>query len=175
MAIQGHWIDKHMRWNEALLAFEPTEGKHSGKELGTLYQQTIRKYGIIHRLAPITTDNASSNTTMIRDINEGLDIALLDQQVIRIPCISHVFQLALGALVASLDCTPTNEQIERTWDSDVVERTLAAQDNGLRARVRRLNRVDKDMRAQQIAPIPMALFKVRKRSGWQIWLALILM
>jgi hypothetical protein len=56
------------------------------------------------RLLGITTDNASSNYTMIRKLQSTLDASGIECPALRnhIPCMAHVIQLALGAFMSSL-------------------------------------------------------------------------
>jgi len=56
------------------------------------------------RLVGITTDNASSKYLMTRQLQSTLEASGIEWPALRnhIPCIAHVIQLALGALMSSL-------------------------------------------------------------------------
>jgi hypothetical protein len=56
------------------------------------------------RLIGITTDNASSNYSMTRELQLRLDASGIEWPALRnhVPCMAHVIQLALGAFMSSL-------------------------------------------------------------------------
>jgi len=69
-------------------------------------------------LLGITTDNASSNYSMTRELQSTLEISGIEWPALRnhIPCIAHVIQLALGVFMSSLgvkDRTKSWEAQER--------------------------------------------------------------
>jgi hypothetical protein len=51
-----------------------------------------------------TTDNASSNYSMTRELQSILEASVIEWPALRnhIPCMAHVIQLALGAFMSSL-------------------------------------------------------------------------
>ena len=69
-------------WREVLDGFERTNGRVLG----------------------ITTDNASSNYSITRELQSTLEGSGIDLPAMRshIPCMAHVLQLALGAFISSL-------------------------------------------------------------------------
>jgi len=69
-------------------------------------------------LLGITTDNASSNNSMTRELKSTLEASGIDWPALRnhIPCMAHVIQLALGAFISGLGvkgCTRSWEAHER--------------------------------------------------------------
>jgi len=56
------------------------------------------------RLLGITTDNASSNYSMTRELQSTLEASGIEWPALRnhIPCMVHIIQLALGAFMSSL-------------------------------------------------------------------------
>jgi len=56
------------------------------------------------RLLGITTDNASSNYSMTRELQSTLEASGIERPGLRnhIPCMAHLIQLALGAFMSSL-------------------------------------------------------------------------
>ena len=69
------------------------------------------------RLLGITTDNASSNYSMTRELQSTLEASGIEWPALRnhIPCMAHVIQLALGAFMSSLSvkgCTKSWEAHE---------------------------------------------------------------
>jgi hypothetical protein len=123
-AMIGHWITADMKWQEALLSFKPTEAAHAGDKLAAFVLDVLQDFDVIDRTTAITADNAGNNRTMVQNLNAGLD-ASGGSHITRLPCLSHVIQLAQGAFLDKLKCKPTNEQINRNFDSNTVlaERT----------------------------------------------------
>jgi len=56
------------------------------------------------RLLGISTDNASSNYSMTRELQSTLEASGIEWPALRnhIPCMAHIIQLALGAFMSSL-------------------------------------------------------------------------
>jgi hypothetical protein len=56
------------------------------------------------RLRGITTDNASSNDSMTRELQSSLEASGIEWPALRnhIPCMAHVIQLAFGAFMSNL-------------------------------------------------------------------------
>jgi hypothetical protein len=56
------------------------------------------------RLLGITTDNASSNYSMTRELQSTLEVSGIEWPALRnhMPCMAHIIQLALGAFMSSL-------------------------------------------------------------------------
>jgi hypothetical protein len=118
-AMIGHWITADMKWQETLLSFKPTEAAHAGDKLAVFVLDVLQDFDVIERTIAITADNAGKNRTMVENLNAGLD-ASGGSHLTRLPCLSHVVQLAQGALLKRLKCKPTNEQINRNFDSNAV-------------------------------------------------------
>jgi hypothetical protein len=83
-----------------------------------------------------------------------LEVEINYENVVRIPCLSHVIQLAQGALLDGLKCKPTNEEVEQSWDGEAMERALT--EYNLRQKVK--NGTKKDLTSS--GEIPLTLFKV---------------
>jgi hypothetical protein len=67
------------------------------------------------RLLGITTDNASSNTSMTRELQSTLEAAGIQWPALsnHIPCMTHVIQLALGAFMSSLGV----KGLSKSWEA----------------------------------------------------------
>jgi hypothetical protein len=77
----------------------------------------------------ITADNAGNNDTLIKAMQDAIETfkknnGLIDDigQVIRVPCLAHVIQLSLKALIGDLKITAKNKTIISTWEDDEQER-----------------------------------------------------
>jgi hypothetical protein len=69
------------------------------------------------RLLAITTDNASSNYSMTYELQSTLEASGIEWPALRnhIPCMVHVIQLALGALMSSLSIKDRT----KSWEAHV--------------------------------------------------------
>lgn len=110
LGIVVHWVDSLMVWQEELIGFVPTVGKHKGSDFADMVKDVTDRFDITRRLSSVTVDNASSNGKMVKEINSALELTL-PATVTHFPCVSHIFQLAQGDLLGGLDCKPMNEVI----------------------------------------------------------------
>jgi hypothetical protein len=121
MGVIASFIDRHWNMQEVLIGFEPIHTEHSGTELCTILERVIVQHHLDGRIVSITTDNASNNTTMMQEVEIMLEsIAESDNfiggKVQHIPCLAHVLQLALGALLGRIRIVPTNQEILMNWE-----------------------------------------------------------
>lgn len=120
MAIKAHYITDDWKLAEELIGFEPLTGVHSGQELASVVNNILEKRKLSERVISITTDNASSNGTMVSELNSYLKEAIenqrfLDGKVIQMPCLAHVIQLAVKALLGKIRLRPTNDNFIAVW------------------------------------------------------------
>jgi len=81
------------------------KGQHTGARLAVHLKDMLDRFELTDgRLLGITTDNASSNYSMTRELQSTLEASGIEWPALRnhIPCIAHVIQLALGAFMSSL-------------------------------------------------------------------------
>jgi hypothetical protein len=70
----------------------------------------------LDRVLTVTTDNASNNNTLARELKESLLTGTSPKtSVIRVPCLAHVIQLALKQLLGQVKANPKNETNETVW------------------------------------------------------------
>jgi len=80
-------------------------GQHTGARLAIHLKNVLDCCELTDgRLLGITTDNASSNYSMTRELQSTLEASGIEWPALRnhIPCLAHVIQLALGAFMSSL-------------------------------------------------------------------------
>ena len=76
------------------------KGQHTGARLDVHLKDVLDVFELNDgRLLGITTDNASSNYSMTRELQSTLEWPPLRNHI---PCVAHVIQLALGAFMSSL-------------------------------------------------------------------------
>ncbi|EKD20947.1 hypothetical protein MBM_00060 [Drepanopeziza brunnea f. sp. 'multigermtubi' MB_m1] len=97
--------------------FIHVEFNHTREELARIIHERLTKLGLTERIIAITTDNASSNNTMIKELPKCVEDAFekklfISQEIPHVPCIAHVLQLSLKALLGPR-LSPTNESLEK--------------------------------------------------------------
>ena len=119
-----YYIDKDWKYRERLVGFEPLFGSHDGQNLGETVERVILQNNLESHLLAITTDNASNNSTMRKEIADGLnqlhDVDWNKEQG-TIPCLAHVIQLVMKKLISGLKIEATNESIPTSFDEDDVK------------------------------------------------------
>jgi hypothetical protein len=104
-AITGHWIDDDWNLHESLLDFMHVEGHHYGTVLGEKVCEMLKEYDISEKLFCITTDGASNNYTMCKEISRRLkeekDIEW-NYKEMHIHCMNHVINLAVQEFLKSI-------------------------------------------------------------------------
>jgi hypothetical protein len=136
LAITGYFIDANWRRHEFLVSFDPITGSHEGRNLANIVIQALIRDNLSRRILAVTTDNASNNGTLMDALMVSLQQELHERSRIsaeafdpilrnllatqyHIPCLAHVIQLAVNALLKKLRLDAKNEQVERTWNNDV--------------------------------------------------------
>jgi hypothetical protein len=115
IAITGYFIDADWESHEVLLGFEHVKGSHAGKALSDILVSVLQCYNIRDRVLSITTDNASNNNTLLNALNQELKKSvdeIFSTDIIRIPCLAHVIQLCVKALMEALKIDPKDESKE---------------------------------------------------------------
>jgi len=80
-------------------------GQHTRARLAVHLKDVLDRFELTDgRLLGITTDNASSNYSMTRELQSTLETSGMKLPALRnyIPCMAHVMQLAVGAFMSSL-------------------------------------------------------------------------
>ena len=116
-AITAHWIDINFRLHEALLSFRRLEGAHTGNYMAKVLFEILEDFEITEKLYCITSDGASNNKTMTKDLSQILkeekDIDW-DHEQMHILCLDHIINLAVQAFILSIKGKdPTDEPSSR--------------------------------------------------------------
>ena len=85
--------------------FKHVPGSHTGRNLGDHVYEVLKEYGIRRKLFCITTDNATNNATMMKQISSLLRNDLnvqWDPEKHHITCINHIINLAVQDFLKSL-------------------------------------------------------------------------
>ena len=106
-------MDQHFILHEDLLNFQPLHTTHTGRHIAYDIFDSLCEFGIQNKLFCITTDNASNNYKMIKELSFLLrdnDCILWPGDSRHIPCLAHVLNLALQAFLNKLNIAPMTEK-----------------------------------------------------------------
>jgi hypothetical protein len=135
LAITGYFIDNNWNHHEILVAFEPVSGSHEGRNLASIVVRALDAKKLSQRVLSITTDNASNNSTLMRSLVTILQEELYNRPLIssealdpilrnllrgeyHVPCLAHVIQLIVLAMLSTLRLEARNDNVDRTWNHD---------------------------------------------------------
>ena len=102
--ITAHWIDSDWKLQHTLLEFVEFESPHTGARMAELIMKCLEYYEIQDKLFCITTDNASNNDTMARELSDLLDRndIFWDPATQHLYCLAHIINLVVRKLIDSL-------------------------------------------------------------------------
>jgi len=92
LGITVHWIDSEWILREALISAAQLKGLHTGENIAHNLYQVLSEYQIVEKLFCITTDNASNNHTMARDLSQKIPRFNGTEHLIG--CFGHILNLA---------------------------------------------------------------------------------
>ena len=87
-----------------MLAFEQLNGSHTGINLASVVFDILQEYDIMEKFFCMTTDSASNNGTMVRQLERLLEEEGIpwNHEVHHIRCLAHVINLVVGAFLKNL-------------------------------------------------------------------------
>jgi hypothetical protein len=97
-----------------LIGFEPLKGSHTGEHMAGILYNVLERFSITKRLLCITTDNAGNNGIMRKEFEELLNNLDVDNSwssdSTKIPCLAHVIQLVVKAILGAFNIKPTESE-----------------------------------------------------------------
>ncbi|CAI5531725.1 unnamed protein product [Closterium sp. Naga37s-1] len=100
LVVTGHWIDKNFQLRTAVLEFREMLGRHGGKEMAQVVEETFVQWGLEGRCLGFTTDNASINIAAFRRMSEEGGGQCFFNSRMHFRCLAHVINLAVQAALA---------------------------------------------------------------------------
>ena len=95
----GYWIDDDWKLWDILLSASELPGEYSGLNMSELVSEELVDFNIQDKLYCLTTDNASSNRTLGRELEK---IIQFDADERMLGCLEHVINLAAKAGLKAL-------------------------------------------------------------------------
>jgi hypothetical protein len=119
IAITSHFIDANFVLHEDLLDFQHVPERHTGKNLAAHIHKILHKFEIHTKLYCITTDSASNNGKMMKELAilfRQQDSITWDGPAHHIPCFAHIVNLAVKKFLKNLKIMSLSEEHE--WVSN---------------------------------------------------------
>jgi len=95
--------------------------------MADILYNVLERFSITKRLLCITTDNAGNNGTMRKELEElfnNLDINnSWSSESTKIPCLAHVIQLVVKAILGAFDIKPAESE---HLDEDIDDRSVSS-------------------------------------------------
>ena len=122
LAVICYFFTEDFDYKEALLRFEPLHGTHHTRYLADTVIKVLKCCDLEAKILAATTDNASNNNEITEQYNDSLQNEMNDEQsfcscafdpeilhltesATHIPCLVHVIQLSVHALLNSVKVT----------------------------------------------------------------------
>ena len=126
-------------------------GDHTGLKLSEHLHSVMDRFNLNNgRVLGITTDNASSNYSMVKELQASLKAMEVEWSAAQnhIPCMAHVIQLALSAFIQSLGVKGRS----KSWEDGVCD-SLMEDRKGKKAKAG-------SVRVKKIVDMPAGFFKI---------------
>jgi hypothetical protein len=93
-------------------------GVHSGLNMAAVVHNVLERFKITRRLFCVTTDNASNNGTMRKELESYMRSTTQEVEwssdATKIPCMAHVIQLVVKAMLRAFNVDVDKEVIDVT-------------------------------------------------------------
>ncbi|CAI5991513.1 unnamed protein product [Closterium sp. NIES-64] len=100
LVVTGHWIDENYQLRTMVFEFREIHGRHTGKQMARVVEETVVQWGLETRCFGFTSDNASSNTAAFRWMSEEGGGQCFFNSRMHFRCLAHVINLAVKTALA---------------------------------------------------------------------------
>ncbi|CAI7771667.1 unnamed protein product [Closterium sp. NIES-54] len=100
LVVTGHWIDENFQLRTMVLEFREMLGRHGGREMAQMVEETVVQWGLEGHCLGFTTDNASSNIAAFRRMSEEGGGQCFFSSRMHFRCLAHVINLAVQTALA---------------------------------------------------------------------------
>lgn len=109
-----HYIDVDWILRSLAIDFKPSKGKHSGADIAKTFFESAKYYNVLDKIAGITLDNVSANSTFIEELktileNENIEFDINDQHF---RCLAHVLNLGVQDILKLMQVVCENDSSE---------------------------------------------------------------
>lgn len=125
MGLTSHWIDNLWNLNKRLIAYRKFNEEHTATNIARLIIKITHQFRIHNKKISIGFDNASANTTSIRELIDECN-PTLDGKYFHVRCICHflnlvvqdgmkVFNLFIQPIRQVVMCLHSKPKIAKSW------------------------------------------------------------
>jgi len=116
---------------EVRIGFKEIRGSHTGPNRAGIINDVLARYWIQNCILGFTTDSAINNRTLTEALNNPWSLQSVEwcQLENHVPCIAHVVQLILGALMSSIKVKFGDGHMPSGFKADYIEKVMRL-DNG---------------------------------------------
>ncbi|CAI5501905.1 unnamed protein product [Closterium sp. Naga37s-1] len=100
LVVTGHWVDENFQLRTMVFEFREIHGRHTGKQMARVVEETVVHWGLEGRCLGFTSDNASSNVAAFRWMSEEGGGQCFFNSRMHFRCLAHVINLAVKAALA---------------------------------------------------------------------------
>ena len=135
LIVTAYFLTDDFKYQKILLGFENILGSHESRYLADIIMQVLHQHELLYCVLASITDNVINNSTLMDSLkhrlNESLDRShsvmsiIFDPEILKIvessvhmPCLAHVIQLSVCALLDVIRVTVRNDEIETHWNDE---------------------------------------------------------
>ena len=104
LGVTAHWITGDWTLRNKLIDMVPLKKDHTGANMCASFMETLRKFDIKDKFFALTTDGASNNDTLFKELLkhfEGEQREMIEKNHIK--CFSHIMNLSVHSIIGALD------------------------------------------------------------------------
>ena len=109
LGITAHFVGLDGKLYSIVLSLEKLEGPHSGQNMSEYTFKVIQDYEIQQKLGYLVMDNASSNDTLIRELQVRVNWTNWKAETHRLHCFKHILNLSVRAFWSGEGASVTDE------------------------------------------------------------------
>src|SRR6266480_1610065 len=115
------WVDDQFKLRKALLGLPQVTFSHSGENQAAHLMDIIQEFELAHLIGYFTTNNASSNNTLLETLAKNLLVkygARINPQKRQIRCLSHIINLTLSTFLFADNKTALEEVLKEIIEEE---------------------------------------------------------
>ena len=127
LAIIAYYITSDFIYKNALIGFEEIHGLHTGENMASMVRKCLQEYNVDKLLFAVTTDNAGNNYTLSKHLQDQISQTkeyFWDREVMHIPCLAHVVQLAVKAFLDGIKASAENDEVVRQFNNAEINKVI---------------------------------------------------
>ncbi len=111
--VTDYFINKNWKYREIFFAFQSLSDAHTNEMMTKIVVNILKKYKLKNWLFAMTTNNASNNDKMRKNMKKILkDLEVKwEHEKNHVSCIAHVIQLAVNELLVSMKIFAVNDRM----------------------------------------------------------------